>query len=284
MSSRPLIEPNEPSTPPANRAASTRSAFADQDVAKSKLAHLLPAHTEETNEEGKLLKPIIFGGLDGVSTIFAYLAGAIGAELSLVHTIAIGCAQLFAGALGMGLGEDLSSKAEQDVAAREQAREAWEVENNPEGEISEMVDIYVSKGLSSEDALTVANTLSKYKDFWVEHMMLHEIGMFPPEENSWQAVLQGVVMFLAFMVLGGIPLLAYILAGVFFPEEGLVARSRVSCLASCGALLMLGMLKAYMVDMPLLKGGASMMCQGIMCAGGAYWIGSSLPQLLNLGA
>jgi DNA damage-binding protein 1 len=114
-----------------SRSSQAKAAFADKDVDQSKLAHLLPVHKEETNEQGKYAKPIVFGGLDGVSTIFAFLAGAVGAELSIVSTVALGCAQLFAGALGMGLGEYLSSKAENDVASREKAREEWEVENNP---------------------------------------------------------------------------------------------------------------------------------------------------------
>lgn len=261
------------------RGSQAKQAFLDRDVDQSKLAHLLPAHKEETNDEGKYLKPIIFGGLDGVSTIFAFLAGAVGAKLALVHIIAIGCAQLFAGALGMGFGEYLSSKAEQDVARYEQEREHWEVENNPQGEINEMVDIYMDKGMSKDDAQVVANTLSKYKDFWVEHMMLHEIGMFPPEEDSWGAATQGVVMFLSFMLLGGLPLVAYILSERFFSSEN--ANSLAVCLSSSGALLLLGILKAHTSNTALLKGGVSMMLQGLLCAGGAYLIGNSLPQYID---
>ena len=41
-----------------------------------------------------------------------------------------------------GFGEYISAKADQDVARYQQEREAWEVENNNEGEISEMCDIY----------------------------------------------------------------------------------------------------------------------------------------------
>jgi DNA damage-binding protein 1 len=259
-----------------------KKAYGDRDIDESKRAHLLAvAHKESNNEESKLLKPIVFGGLDGVSTIFAFLAGAVGAELELVHIIAIGCAQLFAGALGMGFGEYLSSQAEQDVARHEQEREHWEVENNPEGEIHEMVDIYKDKGLTHEDAMIVATTLSKYKDFWVEHMMLHEVGMFPPEEDSWQSVVQGIVMFLSFMILGGLPLVAYIIAHQFSISEN--GEAYAVCLSSSGALLLLGMLKAYTANLSLIKGGLSMMFQGCLCAGGAYVIGNSLPQWIHLG-
>jgi DNA damage-binding protein 1 len=277
-----------------SRSVQASKAFQSRDVDQSKLAHLLPAHVEESNEEGKFLKPIVFGGLDGISTIFSFVAGALGANLGLSHVIAIGCAQLFAGALGMGFGEYLSAKAEQAVAAREQAREKWEVENNPQGEVDEMVQIYVDKGLTPEDARLVASTLSKYEDFWVEHMMLHEIGMFPPEEDDWSNVLQGVVMFLSFMILGGIPLAAYILAD--FLSDSNSVRAWAAFASSSLALFLLGCVKAHMSGvaqawsgmrcpeiLELLRAGVTMMVQGLMCAAGAYVIGDSLPKLFNLG-
>jgi len=269
----------------AERSNQARDAYAGLDVEASKKVHLLKAtaHTEETNEEGKFLKTIVFGGLDGISTIFAFLAGAVGADLALVHIIAIGCAQLFAGALGMGLGEYLSSKAEQAMARKEAAREHWEVENNPEGEITEMVDIYKAKGMTEEDGFIVARTLSKYKEFWVEHMMLHEIGMFPPEEDdSWATALQGLVMFASFMLLGGLPLAAYVIAGNFLQTP--MARFTVTCLASCASLFSLGMLKAKMASMSMAKEGFFMMVNGLLCAGGAYVIGEQIPRWLNLEA
>ena len=37
-------------------------------------------------------------------------------------------------------------------AQREWQREAWEMEENPEGEIKEMVELYVSSGVSEADA------------------------------------------------------------------------------------------------------------------------------------
>ena len=58
-------------------------------------------------------------------------------------------------------------------------RERWEVENFPEGEIQEMLHIYTSYGISEDDAKKVAETLAKYPDFWVDHMLLHEIGILP---------------------------------------------------------------------------------------------------------
>jgi DNA damage-binding protein 1 len=224
----------------------------------------------------KYLKPFVFGGLDGISTMFAFLAGAVGADLGISHVVAIGCAQLFAGAIGMGLGEYLSAEAEQAVAKREQGRERREAKNNPEGEISKMVQLYTEKGMSQEDASIVAKTLSKYQDFWVEHMML-----LPPEEENLGSVIQGVVMFFSFMLIGGLPLLAYILAHNFSSNE--TCRAWAAGLSASAALLLLGVIKAHMSDTSIWKGGLCMTIQGLLCAFVAYFIGDTLPNYFNFG-
>ena len=59
----------------------------------------------------------------------------------------------------------------------ERARERWEVCNYPEGEIIEMTMIYISEGFNPQDAKLVATTLARYPEFWIEHMLVHEIGL-----------------------------------------------------------------------------------------------------------
>eukprot|EP00927_Polykrikos_kofoidii_P054794 TRINITY_DN49168_c0_g1_i1.p1 TRINITY_DN49168_c0_g1~~TRINITY_DN49168_c0_g1_i1.p1 ORF type:complete len:280 (+),score=57.52 TRINITY_DN49168_c0_g1_i1:106-945(+) len=268
--------------PGAARTTAARRAFDEKNAEASAQAHQVPVHREPTSSEGKFLKPIIFGGLDGVSTIFAFVAGAIGADLELTAIIALGCAQLFAGAFGMGFGEYLSSEAERQVAVREEARERWEVEVNPEGEVREMIDIYVQKGLARDDAEVVAKTLSKYEDFWVEHMMLHEIGMIPPEGDAGQALVQGLIMFCSFLTLGALPLVAYVVSRTFYEKSEHTMVLSLTCVAAVVAMAFLGVVKAYMADMSLWKGGVGMAFQGVLSAGGAYWIGNMLPEILNL--
>lgn len=63
----------------------------------------------------------------------------------------------------MAFGEYVSSTAERQIALRELKREKWEVDNFPEGEKAEMVEIYVKNGMSHQDARLVAETLSKYR-------------------------------------------------------------------------------------------------------------------------
>jgi hypothetical protein len=75
----------------------------------------------------------------------------------------------------MGVGEFLSSKAENEWILSERQREEWEMDNYPEGEISEMIEIYEEKGMTTADAKLVVETMAKYKDFFVDVMMQHEL-------------------------------------------------------------------------------------------------------------
>ena len=247
------------------------NAFQAGDIERSMSAHLLPAvplvHEEPTLSQGRYAKPFVFGALDGLATLFALVAGSVGADLAASSLLAVGVGNLIAGALGMGIGEYVSSKADRDVALREEAREKWEVENNAEGEIYEMIQIYESKGLSRHDASLVATTLSKYPKFWIEHMMLTEIGMLPADENDSPA-LGGLVMFVSFVMFGSVPLLSYYLLAI----DG-VRPFTVAAVSSMVTLFVLGAFKSRFVSKPALSGGLTMVVQGGLCAFSAYCLG-----------
>jgi hypothetical protein len=56
--------------------------------------------TEDWHQsEGGFLKPIIFGGLDGILTSFAIVAGAAGGGLSPTVVLVLGFSNIFADAL-----------------------------------------------------------------------------------------------------------------------------------------------------------------------------------------
>lgn len=57
-----------------------------------------------------------------------------------------------------------SSVAEDDHRAAERRRELWEIENVPEKEKQEMVDVYLAKGVSQEDAQRVVDLLWPHKE------------------------------------------------------------------------------------------------------------------------
>jgi hypothetical protein len=61
-----------------------------------------PEHTDEEpwhQSAGGLLQPVIFGGLDGILTSFAIVAGAAGGGISVSAVLVLGFSNIFADAL-----------------------------------------------------------------------------------------------------------------------------------------------------------------------------------------
>ncbi|GMH64525.1 hypothetical protein TL16_g03982 [Triparma laevis f. inornata] len=121
----------------------------------------------------------------------------------------------------MGVGEFLSSKAHNEWVLSERAREKWELDNYPEGEIQEMIDIYVDRGMSKEDATIVITKMSKYSEFFVDVMMAEELQLQVPEDDhKCESMKEGLVMFLSFAAFGSLPIMGYVIIPIFFPEWG----------------------------------------------------------------
>lgn len=156
------------------------------------------------------MKSIIFGGLDGVITLFAIVASISGSDMSAAVVLVLGFSKLVGDGISMGMGDFLSEKAEIDFVKSELERENWEFENYPQGEVQEMVEIYQEKGIAKEDAETILNTLSKYPKLFVEHMMLQELELNPGqiEDNPYK---NGCITFTSFLFFGTIPLLSYLI-------------------------------------------------------------------------
>lgn len=148
--------------------AAARAAAARGDVSASRAAHMVEIDSvdvaagaplkapEKHKKGGDRMKTMLFGGLDGIITTFAVVAGAGGGGLSVPVVLIMGFSSLVADALSMGVGDALSSKAEVEVAVRERRREEWEFDNYPQGEIQEMIDLYIERGVPADDARTSA--------------------------------------------------------------------------------------------------------------------------------
>lgn len=202
-------------------------------------------NTEMHQAEGGFLKPLIFGGLDGILTSFAIVAGAAGGNMPVPVVLVLGFSNIFADALAMGVGEFLSSKAENEWILSERRRENWEMENYPDGEIREMIDIYVERGMSLEDATTVIQTMAKYKDFFVDIMMTEELGLQVPEEDhKTESMKEGVVMFCSFASFGALPILGYVIIPGLFPNVGEDVLFTAACVITGMVLFGMGCVKS----------------------------------------
>ena len=167
-----------------------KEAYETRDVEASIAAHdkkMAEGHSEDHKKSGEHIKSIIFGGMDGIITTFAVVSGATGGGLGIDVILILGFSNIIADALSMGVGDALSTKAENEFILKEREREAWELENHPAGEKAEMYDIFEEKGISKEDSRLIIDTMAKYPEFFVDAMMHYELEVEVPgeDDNPW---------------------------------------------------------------------------------------------------
>lgn len=82
-----------------------------------------------------------------------------------------------------------------------------EMENNPEGEVDEMVELYVKKGVPEATARRIMEILSRRKEAFVNIMMAEELGIVSDQDDAspWK---NGLATFVAFLAFGIVPLVA----------------------------------------------------------------------------
>ena len=96
----------------------------------SEHSHTHSEHHEEASR-GAALRNFVFGTSDGLVTVLAFVAG-VSASLATRRLVLIaGLAEMFAGAVSMGLGAFLGTRAERDWYERERKREEMEVAKIP---------------------------------------------------------------------------------------------------------------------------------------------------------
>lgn len=251
-----------------------KEAYKKKNVRATIAAHNQRAPEVHQQERGKYLKSIIYGGLDGIITTFAVVAGVAGASLNAGVVLILGFANLVADGISMAVGDFLSTKSEQEYHKKERERETWEVDNYPEGEKREMIEIYSEKGIPKKDAKTMVDILAKHKEAWVDVMMVEELGILEDDNSPWG---NAIATFLSFALFGFIPLVAYVLARFLGVLEG--STFLAACVLTGLTLFVLGALKVYVTGKSWLRSGTEMLLVGGVAAAAAYGIGAALSGL-----
>lgn len=220
------------------------------------------------------LGEFVYGGIDGSVTTFAVVAGSVGAGLESVIIIILGFANLLADGFAMSVGAYLSTKSERDNYKKHKNVEYWEVENMPEAEREEVRQIYREKGFKGELLEKVVDVITADKDRWVDVMMKDELGMMKEEKSP---VAMGAVTYLAFVVVGLVPLLVYVWDYLF----GFKGNPFLwACILTAGAFMVIGFLKTYVTETSRFKGILETLILGAIAASVAYLVGDVLEKML----
>lgn len=256
------------------------------DKARNAYRHYNPEASRKAHEDrnapekhktgrGQYIKSFVYGGLDGIVTTFAVVAGVTGANLSAGVVLILGVASLIADGISMAFGDYLSTKAEKEYMTAERVREIWETRNYPDGEKREMIELYIEKGIPEKDAKTAVEALSKHEKPWVDIMMAEELGLV---ENYASPIKNALVTFASFIFFGSIPVLIYVVAR-FIPF--FAARTfATACILTGITLFFLGTLKVYFTRQHWHRAGLEMLLLGGFAAIAAYLVGVLLGGLV----
>ena len=228
----------------------------------------IPEEIEErlkTGPQAHYLKEWVYGGIDGVVTTFAIVAGVVGASLSPLIVLILGVANLIADGFSMAAGSYSATKADSDNYWRLRAREEDHVENYYEGEIAETQILLEQKGFQGEELERMVLAISSDKETWIEWMMQEEYGLSRPIHSPMHAALN---TFAAFVVCGSMPILPFIFS---FPHaiEWALFFSAITFFA-------IGSLKSMWSIHSWWKEGGSTLAIGLTAAFIAYGIGYGL--------
>ncbi len=225
--------------------------------------------------QGKYIKSIVYGGLDGTITTFAVVAGVSGASLSTGVLLILGFANLIADGFSMAVGDYLSTKAEKEYHDAERTYESWEFDSKPEQEKNELIEFYTKKGITKKDAQKITAILLQKKKAVVDVMMIEEHGILETEIPPLSAAL---VTFCSFVTFGFVPLIAFIIA----PLSLAIAQHQflIASAITAATLFGLGALKISTTNRHWFWSGLEMMVVGGIAASAAYGIGYILSGLV----
>ncbi len=123
------------------------------------------------------LRAAVLGANDGLVSTASIVVGVAASSIGRTEILVAGLAGLAAGAMSMAAGEYVSVSSQSDTENADLAREKAELSSDPAGELNELTEIYVQRGLDPALALQVAEQLMA-KDALGTHAR-EELGIIP---------------------------------------------------------------------------------------------------------
>ena len=164
--------------------------------------------------ERKYLPEFVYGGIDGIITTFAVVAGAVGASIGSGIILILGFANLFADGFSMAISNYLSRKSQKELRQR--------------------------------------------------HKHIPMIKSKSPKKSA-------IATFVAFVIVGFIPLLSFVLA-IFIPSID-NNKFLYSIILTAIAFLFVGGMKGHIVEKPIMKSALETLLIGGIAATLAFIVG-----------
>jgi VIT1/CCC1 family predicted Fe2+/Mn2+ transporter len=158
---------------------------------------------------GNVLRAGVFGVNDGLVSNAALIYGVAGAAPEPAVIVLTGVAGLLAGAFSMASGEYISVRSQREMFEYQIGLERAELEKYPREEAAELALIYAAKGMPTDEARRLADTLMQDPEHALDTLAREELGLNPDELGSpWVAAASS---FAAFTAGAALPLLPFLL-------------------------------------------------------------------------
>lgn len=222
------------------------------------------------------LPDFVYGGIDGAVTTFAVVAGVVGAGLSTSVILILGFANLLADGLSMAVGKYSSDRAELEQIGFIKEEERKSIIEKPKEEKEEIRMILKELGFKGKDLSRAEKIITSDPETWV-HMMLHH--EFHILEDNINPKMGGFATFVAFILIGLVPLCAYLLQPVFDLSDDQAFLATI--LGTIGALFIVGTVKTRFSARHWFLAGLETSAVGGIAALVAYFVGVLLQGLVS---
>lgn len=222
----------------------------------------------ESPTKHSYLGDFMYGAIDGTVTTFAVVAGVEGASLSAGVVVVLGMANLIADGFSMAVSNFLGSRAEDQLRERARRKEQRHIRLHPEGEREEIRQIFAAKGFEGDDLERAVELITSDPQRWVNTMMQEELDLPLTSPNPWRAAMS---TFIAFVVIGFLPLVAYILQ--YVGPVKLDNPFVYSALITAVAFFLVGVGKGRVVEQRWWVSGLETLAVGGVAATLAYTVG-----------
>ena len=159
------------------------------------------------------IRAAVFGVSDGLVTNLSLILGFAGANPHAATVRLAGLAGLVAGGFSMATGEYISMTAQRELYEKEIEVERRSLEESPEDEVQELIDVFLKQGISDTTARLMANEIMQNPEAALRLHAREELGIDPAAiGSSWRAA---VSSFVSFSVGAVMPLLPWFWASTW---------------------------------------------------------------------
>lgn len=210
----------------------------------------------------------VLGAIDGCVTTFAVVSGACGGGFSRAVIIVLGVANLVADGLSMAVGSYQAARTRRQTVQTARRTEERHVDEVPQGEREEVRQIFAAKGFTGETLDKVVDVITADRTVWIDTMLKEEIGLHPRTPPPLTAAL---VTFCAFVAVGSIPLLPFLLPGMLLTETFFA-----STLVTALSFFAIGSARGRILGVSAVRSGINTLLSGGAAAAVAYFIAAWL--------